>query len=993
MCQNWLLDTRTQNELGVVIIKFTFDKNGRYEYPVLTLANIDKTELSIMEQTRGLVITPRFNAVSELTFNIYKEYNGITLSYYDLIVKNRLVHVEGWGWWIIYKTTETFDGGVPLKEVSCYSYEYVLNYKGVNLLDGTYKFYDDLSPEDTLLYKLFSIVPKWHIGHVDITLNNKYRTFDIPEATLYGFLMDDVSTTYQCIFQFDTENMTVNVYEVSSLVKDTDIMITFDNVAKEIQLEELDTDICTVLRVNGADNLSINVVNPLGDNRIFNFDYYKTKDWIGDQALIDKITAWENLIEEKRKPYADLLVELRKQNRDLLTLKAKLTDLNSELEALEVVRKNLMPTDPDDELYEEQAAEFKAKTDEVDAKNAEIKAKEAEIKAKQAEIDATNVNLKAINSLVKFENYFTQEEQYVLNDYIVESVYTDTNFVVTDDMTIPSNLSSETLVLTTTGTKKFGDLLPTDVLIDEQYIANQLLEQGQATAKTVSQPSFTFSLDTANFLFIEKFKPFIDQLQLGCTIAVEIEEGDWAYPILLEMSIDYDNPESFSMTFGNRFRLSDAEWTFSELHNEQVKTTSQVGSTLQIASEPVLNGTVSSFQDYMVSNLVAANQQIQSTVDNEMTIGSFGLRGRKKDDTDVTGYDPHQLWINNNLIAMTDDNWQTVKLAIGLIGGRYSVNAEVIAGTLIAGEQLTIKNNNNSFVIDANGAKMTNASIEVTNDRNKIVLNPDVGIQMSVKNPDTGEYDTNALMFSEKGVLEFSGTLRAATGEFTGKVTADEGEIGGWIIKSDGLRSSNEQVYLYSDGNISASTLNTETGYIGDWQIDGNTISCGQIKMIATGTTKRYLGNGQWEYTPGTGRMELGKFIIDENAKHNYYIGGSGDSSFSDINKAQWGMSANNIGLCFYTGYTGGNVDTDYKFKVGNDGLIWTSGLSFDKGTTFASSWSTVAKRCQEELDEGHTIDRGANWFKIASYGAGTENPNFYNIYFKNGIYIGYEDA
>lgn len=966
------------NELEVVIIKFSFDKNGRYEYPVLTLANIDKTELAIMEQTRELTITPRFNAVSELSFNIYKEYNSIVLPYYDAIEKNRLVHVEGFGWWIIYKMTETFDGGVPLKEVECYSYEYTLNYKGVNLLDGTYKFWDELSPEDTLLYKLFSIVPRWKIGHVDINLCSKYRTFDVPEATLYGFLMDDVSTTYQCIFQFDTENMLVNVYEASSLVKDTDIMITFDNVAKEIQLEESDTDIYTVLRVNGADNLSINVVNPLGDNRIFNFSYYKTMDWIGDQALIDKITAWENLIEEKRKPYAELLTLYRKQNRNLLTLRAKLTDLKSELEALETVRKNLMPTDPDDELYEEQVEEFKKKTDEVDAKNIEIQNKEKEIKNKETEIQETNQSLKDINTSVKFENYFTLDEQVTLSDYIIESVYTDTNFVVTDDMTIPSDLSKDTLVLTTTGTKKFGDLLDTDVLIDEQYIANQLLEQGIETAKTLSQPSFTFSLDTTNFLFIEKFKPFIDQIELGCTVAVEIEEGNWAYPILLEMTLDYDNPDSFSMTFGNRFRLSDAEWTFAELHNEQVKTTSQVGSTLQIASEPVLNGTVSSFEEYMTNNLIAANQQIQSTADNEMTFGSFGLRGRKKDSTNVTGYDPHQLWINSNLIAMTDDNWQTVKLAIGLIGGKYSVNAEVIAGTLLAGEQLTIKNTNNSFVVDANGVKLTNASIEVTNDKNKIVLNPEVGIQMSVKNPSTGEYDTNSLMFSEKGVLEFSGTLRAATGEFTGKVTANEGEIGGWIIKKDGLRSSNEQVFLDPDGKISADTFNTNSGYIGDWQIDGDTIGCGEIKMIATDSKKKYMGGGQWSYTPGKGRMEIGKFIIDANNAGNYYIGGSTDSGFTDINSAQWGMSANNSSLCFYTGYNGGNAkdETSYGFFAKNDGTVKATSIGFI-GQTAITSWK----------DTTNYFEGKNTWYRIASYGTTGETiKGYYRLEFVNGI-------
>lgn len=630
----------------MVTINFTFEKDGRYEYPVLVLCNIDRTELSIMEQTRGLVITPRFNAVSEMSFNLYKEYNGLEIPYYDELIKNKLVHIDGWGYWIIYQVTESFDGGVPYKEVNCYSYEYALNYKGVNLLDGTYKFYDELQPEDTLLYKLFSIVPRWKIGHVDIELMSKYRTFDVSDATLYGFLMDDVSNAYKCIFQFDTENMIVNVYEPNNLVKDTSIIITFDNVAKQIVLEESETDIFTVLRVNGADNLSINVVNPLGDNRLFNLDYYKTMDWIGDQNLIDKITKWEEEVEKQREPYANLLKQLRVYNRELITLKAEINDLQAEVDALEIVRKNLMPTDTDSPVYDEQEKQFKEKTNEIDKKNKEIKEKKAEMDSKQKEYDNTDKQLKEINTAVKFENYFTHEEQVILSDYIVESVYTDSNFVVSDDMVIPSDISAETLVLTNTGTKKFKDMLPTDVLIDEQYIANQLLDQGREILKTVSQPSFTFTLDTANFLFVEKFLPFIKEIELGCLINVEIEEDNWAYPILLEMTIDYDDPTNFSMVFGNRFRLSTEEWTFAELHNEQVKTVSQVGSTLQIAAEPVLNGTVSNFREYMTNNLIAANQEIQSTVDNEITLGGFGLRGRKRDDSNATGYDPHQLWIN-----------------------------------------------------------------------------------------------------------------------------------------------------------------------------------------------------------------------------------------------------------------------------------------------------------------------------------------------------------
>ena len=83
--------------MEVAIINFSFEENGRYEYPVLTLCNIDRTQMYIMTSVKGLTITPRFNAVSEMSFTIYKEYNGVESDYYEYAKKNRLVYAEGWG--------------------------------------------------------------------------------------------------------------------------------------------------------------------------------------------------------------------------------------------------------------------------------------------------------------------------------------------------------------------------------------------------------------------------------------------------------------------------------------------------------------------------------------------------------------------------------------------------------------------------------------------------------------------------------------------------------------------------------------------------------------------------------------------------------------------------------------------------------------------------------------------------------------------------------
>ena len=44
-----------------------------------------------------------------------------------------MIHVDGMGYFVIQSVKEKRGEGVPYKEVTCYSAEYMLNYKPVNL--------------------------------------------------------------------------------------------------------------------------------------------------------------------------------------------------------------------------------------------------------------------------------------------------------------------------------------------------------------------------------------------------------------------------------------------------------------------------------------------------------------------------------------------------------------------------------------------------------------------------------------------------------------------------------------------------------------------------------------------------------------------------------------------------------------------------------------------------------------------------------------------
>jgi len=87
-----------------------------------------------------------------------------------------------------------------------------------------------------------------------------------------------------------------------------------------------------------------------------------------------------------------------------------------------------------------------------------------------------------------------------------------------------------------------------------------------------------------------------------------------------------------------------------------------------------------------------------------------------------------------------------------------------------------------------------------------------VGIELhggSGSSPDGG---THALRFrTDTGKLEITGSIWATDGNFSGYISASEGNIGGWSILPNMLQSSDGGMQLYGDGTISSSNFNVNS--------------------------------------------------------------------------------------------------------------------------------------------------------------------------------------
>ena len=830
---------------------FKFDYFDQFEIPNISLANPDLTPLYNLGNIYDRQLKLRYNNLSEFSFVADRYQDGIENPYYAYLDYRRIVTINGLGHFMIVSKKENNNGINQTKEISCQSIETELNFKKLSLFRGTYKFWDNLDPEPTLLGYISQYLPGWTIGDIDSELWSIYRTFDISDTTIYSFLMNDVSQAYQCIFTFDYLTRTINASTIALATTQTDIYLSYDNLIENIEITEVTEELVTALNVFGGGNLDIRTVNPLGTNTIYNFDHYKTTDWMSG-SLITALTNWEDAIDTQQPIYAGYLTSLKDTNQLILDKEAEISLLHTApypdgLDALLAVQS----------VRIQQGLPIDAVNALIVAKEAQIAAKEVELQALEDQKDEINDSLAVINDLLSWDTNFTPELQEELSRFIIGSTYTNPNIIKTD--------------------------LSTNV--DIQEASQTLYDQAQEILTKISEPRYTFSIDSANFVFLKSFQAFIDQIELGCVVTLEFNDGNHVYPALLGMDFSYDEPDQFELIFSNRLRLDDEAFQFSDLFNQSVDSGVSTDFNSELWSSWI-NYSRNDVTEFINSALDASKNAVINANNQSIIIDGAGLRARympgsnsyDADGNPITAadgeYSPEQLWMINNSIVFTRDNWNSAEMAIGKISGSmlptsgsaFGIIGSVIVGRLIAGNDLLITNDNSSFTVSGSLATLNNAVLTIQNANTKILLDPDEGISISkssISGWDKRFYtDTN-------GNVIFAGHLAAASGCFVGEITANSGKIGTWTIDSEGLRDDYGN-YIYGtgevrlgamrisgddawfDGNIYAKNLN---GLINQYQIgsvNADTIIAGIIRGINIFGSKIYWGNTEM-YESGTG--------------------------------------------------------------------------------------------------------------------------------------------
>lgn len=358
--------------------------------------------------------------------------------------------------------------------------------------------------------------------------------------------------------------------------------------------------------------------------------------------------------------------------------------------------------DPNHEFYTSIYLVYYNKKLEVDK---EIQVREAQIKEQEDKESEYEKQRDKIQAELNFENYLGKDlyGEYCL--YRREDTYQNDNY-------ISDGLSNSEILAK----------------------AEELLEVAQKEIVKASELQVDLSTDVGNIWTIDEFKDVLSQWKCGNWIRVICDDDIYELR-LLNYTIKDSDFSKISCDFSSVLKVSDG---ISDIKSVLDSAKSMAGSYESVKRQAKnAQETGKTVSEWVEHGMNATAVAIRDSDSQSITYDNHGLLARTYDD--ITGeYEPEQLKVVNNTLAITDDNWKTVKAAIGKIHyedpkhpgdmlSAYGVLGETIIGKLLLGEALGIYNDGGSLKFDKNG-------LSISNGTNSFVVNPNDETLISLSN-------------------------------------------------------------------------------------------------------------------------------------------------------------------------------------------------------------------------------------------------------------------
>lgn len=503
-------------------------------------------------------ITKGIQTISELTFTVSKYYgvNNEINPLYDELKNERFIDLDDVETYIIKSVKEVNDTS---KTITAYSREKKLCKSKVEFEDIclTLKTRDENISSCYTLDELLYEDTGWRLGYIsdrvlytsnltiedilnnvesdetNITNIEKLRYQESVSTNWYDYIMDDISTQFECYPIFDSYNKLINLYDESELGDNLELVLSYDNYLKLNEKTTSTEEIVTRLTLVGNEDLTVVNCNPTGLRYIENFTYYIENEEMSND-LIDALELYDIMTKERTIRWNELRILKEEKNTTFAEKQKKLLLVYSMIQSLETAL-NMTTSDSYKSVLSQQL------TEQIDQRTL----LERDINILYAEIQTISEEITVLNKLCRKEYATDRNGDLIFDsellDELKEFIYQDT---YTND-----NITSDTDLLKL-GLKQLGEL---------------------------SRPTKSWTIDSVNF--IERLldndarNQWEGQLGLGDMI---ILKGDTAEPIyLVGYTQDFKNQRlhlqisnkkannDFSLSIGER--LTQAKEAYEDL--------------------------------------------------------------------------------------------------------------------------------------------------------------------------------------------------------------------------------------------------------------------------------------------------------------------------------------------------------------------------------------------------------------------------------------------
>lgn len=794
------------------------------EKPIIYIAKKDKTFLGAVSIYDDLSLTFNLNAYQTASFKIYRDINGKKYEHYDDFQEDRLIMIQGISWYKIHVETNIENTGIS-KSITANSLECTLCNKrlidfecntGEILYDDYVKtiFCDPTNPKGSLLHRVLNVAPSWSVGHVDATLANKQRSFDEDDVDVYSFLTGDVSEAFNCLFIFDTFNMTVSAYDLDNYGDDTNIYVSMDNLAQSMTETIDENSIITCYRVNGGDGIYINEVNPNSTNKIYNFEYYLPEM---EESIQNKVKAYNEKYQSLKPQYEEIMKRLGVQIGVIQDLETRLPDSLDSKDwtkyGLEFLDSKVKSFKNIDEVYCAQGMNkpdsfnynlYQQNLENLNSVTAEYNKRKTEVDSATEVYNSIIAERNAVQSQLDMDKWFTKDEWKTLDSYVVEETYSNDNYITTDN---------------TTDTERFD-------------IERQLYDVAWKDLSKKCKPQYQYSSTLSNVLTIPQFKGFLKYFQLGNFIRMATDYDTVVKLRLISFTVDYNDTSKIDVTFSDAIRVHDI---YEDASSIQAQANSAAMSFQFNKDQYDKSVNQSNFVEEMRKyGLDVATVQIQNAKNQSQVWDETGMTFRQWNN-ERNDFDPEQIKIINNMMVFSDDGFQTSKMAIGKIpidkNGNYAygINAEVLMSKLVMSENLWIENDSGTYKFNDDG-------FIASSGKNSVKIQPNQsGELFSIYKGNNKQFYVDS-----DGNVHFTGDLTGSSGTFSGNISGGSINLGNgtFTVDKDGNVFANNGTFggnctfkgiLDGASGSFSGNVNASSGTIGGWNIGETSLYSGYI--------------------------------------------------------------------------------------------------------------------------------------------------------------------